>query len=54
MLDARYGTRRLTVPPAASTVRCHASVRASNATICNITVISSTHAVTAESAATNS
>jgi hypothetical protein len=33
MLDARYSTRRLTSPPAASMLRCHASLRASSATV---------------------
>jgi hypothetical protein len=53
MLDARYRTRRSTVPPAASMVRCHASLRATSARICSSTVTASTDAAAAESAAVN-
>jgi hypothetical protein len=54
MLDARYSTRRLTVPPAASIDRCHASLRETSATICNSVVTASTQAATPETAAANS
>ena len=43
MLDARYRTRRATVPPAARIVRCHASPRETSAPICNSTLARSTH-----------
>ena len=54
MLEARKRTRRATVPPAASIVRCHASERDSSATICSSTVAASTDALTPRSASTNS
>ncbi len=53
MLDARYRTRRATVPPAAWIVRCHASLRETSAPICNSTVVASTHHLAAESASAN-
>jgi hypothetical protein len=54
MLDARYRTRRATVPPAAGIVRCHASLRETSAPICSSTVATSTHESAAESASANS
>ena len=54
MLDARKRTRRATVPPAASMVRCHASLRETRATIWSRTVSSSTHQAALASAVSNS
>jgi hypothetical protein len=54
MLDARYSTRRSTAPPAASIVRCQASLRASSATAWSAAVAAMTSAEALESASVNS
>src|SRR5688500_19014454 len=54
MLDARYRTRRGTVPPAASIVMCHASLRDTSATTCSSVVIAIVHRDALDSAAVNS
>ena len=54
MLEARYSTRRLTVPPAASIVRCHASLRETSATTCRSAVPARTHTEALASAWPNS
>src|SRR4051812_8593289 len=54
MLDARYRIRRGTVPPAASMLRCQASLRASRATIWSRTATRSTQAAALERASANS
>src|SRR5206468_9178062 len=47
-------SRRETVPPAASMLRCQASLRATSAPICSATVARSIHTATSEIAVANS